>query len=144
MHFVHSPALGAIACYHAVSANFWAKMDQNAFQRTLDSRISSTRRRRRRRYRLPTPVRWAVAVSASFWAKMWTVVLQYAEIPSKIGRNVGWLVSRGVFREAIGPWPPFGQKKFFDILNKLENLVLAPLCVSTSGQRKFAPPFLKS
>ena len=43
---------------------------------------------------------------------------------------------------------PLWPKNFFvDILKKLENLVWPPpLCetVSTSGQRKFGPPFLKS
>ena len=42
--------------------------------------------------------------------------------------------------EAIVPWPPPLPKFFFDILKKLENLGLPPICVSTSGQRKFAPP----
>ena len=50
-------------------------------------------------------------------------------------------LSSGVFRGGggIGPWPPFGKKKFHHRKN-LENLV-CPLCVSTSGQRKFAPLF---
>ena len=46
---------------------------------------------------------------------------------------------------ALGHGPPFGQRKFFfDIEKKLENLVGPLLCMSTNGQRKFGPPFLKS
>ena len=50
-------------------------------------------------------------------------------------------VASGVFRGAIGPWPPFGKKNFFDIGKNLENLVWPSLCVSTSGQRKIDPPY---
>ena len=48
----------------------------------------------------------------------------------------------GVFRGAIGPWPPLWPKNFFfDIGKNLENLVWPPFCVSTSGQRTFGPPY---
>ena len=42
----------------------------------------------------------------------------------------------------IGHGPPLAKKFFFFyIVKKLENLVRPPLCVSTSGQRTFGPPF---
>ena len=41
----------------------------------------------------------------------------------------------GVFRGAIGPWPPFGAKNVFLTYKKLGKLGMAPLCESTSGQR---------
>ena len=46
---------------------------------------------------------------------------------------------RGAFRGGYWAMPPFGQKIFFDIVKKLENL-FGPPCVSTSDQRTFAPP----
>ena len=50
---------------------------------------------------------------------------------------------RGVFMGGGGiwPWPPLANKIFVYIEKKLENLIGPLLCMSTSGQRKFAPPF---
>ena len=42
---------------------------------------------------------------------------------------------------SLGHGPLLAKKKFFGHTKKIGKLGLAPLCVSTSGQRKFAPPF---
>ena len=48
--------------------------------------------------------------------------------------------SRGVFRGAILPWPLW-PKIFFLILKKNWKTWFGPLCMSTSCQWKFGPPF---
>ena len=71
-----------------------------------------------------------------------------------IGRSYEWLgigqslltgcyIISGVFRGAIGPWPPFGQKNFFFTIGKIWKTWFGPLCVSTSGQRKFLAPLFE-
>ena len=51
------------------------------------------------------------------------------------------VANRGVFRGAIGPWPPFGKKKIlFDILKKLENLVWPPFVWALVAIENFRPP----
>ena len=54
--------------------------------------------------------------------------------------------SEAYLGEAIVPWPLLWPKNFFLHTKKIGKLGLPPppLCVSTSGQRKFAPTPLKS
>ena len=74
--------------------------------------------------------------------------LYYLYTSNPLFHNIAnWLhpIQWRIYPLAKSAMAPFGQKNLFDIVKKLENLVLPlPLCVSTSGQQTFGPSFLKS
>ena len=54
------------------------------------------------------------------------------------------MTCRGIYRGGpLGHGPPLAKKIFFWHTKKFGKLGLAPLCVSTSGQQKFGPPFFE-
>ena len=64
--------------------------------------------------------------------------------PRDLSRSSRWSWNSGVFKGTIGPWPPWPKKKFrhSKTIGKLG--LGSPPCVRISGQRKFAPPLMKS
>ena len=73
---------------------------------------------------------WTFIKGSFFIRRSKSTIKQYnSSIEPHSHHDSGMLGSRAVFRGGgIGLWPPFGQKQFFDIEKKLENLV-GPLYV---------------